>query len=367
MSKAHEVARIGQSLWIDYMRRQFVEDGGLTKMIETGIRGITSNPTIFEKAIAGSSDYDEQLKSLVRRGCSTDEVYEALVIEDIQQAADLMYPIYEATDAIDGYVSLEVSPELAHNTEDTIAEARRLFGLLGRPNVMIKVPATAEGIPAIERLIADGININVTLLFSVAQYETVVEAYVRGLERRVEAGDEVTGIASVASFFVSRVEGKVDAALEKLGHSELQGKAAVANAKIAYARFLELFSGPRWAALNQRGAHVQRPLWASTGVKNASYPDTMYVDELIGPQTVNTLPPETLEAMLDHGKVAVTVNQDLKEAQKQIETLAQVGIDLADITAALQDEGVQKFADSFASLMASIEEKRRTVERQAAQ
>ena len=358
MSKAHDVTNIGQSLWIDYMRRQFVDDGGLEKMIEAGIRGVTSNPTIFEKAIAGSSDYDEQLKELVKRGSSTSEIYEALVVEDIRKAADLMRPVYEESNRVDGYVSLEVSPKLAHNTQDTIAEARRLHEVLDRPNVMIKVPATAEGVPVIEELIAEGISVNVTLLFSLSHYEAVAEAYLRGLERRVEAGGELAEIASVASFFVSRVEGKVDAALEESGHSDLQGKTAVANTKLAYKRFREIFSGQRWENLEIRGAQVQRPLWASTGVKNPAYPDTMYVDELIGPDTVNTLPPETLDAVLDHGTAARTVDQGVESAEAQIDELAKRGIDLAGITAALQEEGVEKFADSFTSLMDSIEEKR---------
>ena len=362
MSKAHQIAEAGQSLWLDYMRRRFVEDGGLSKMIEAGVRGVTSNPTIFEKAIAGSSDYDEQLKELVSRGSSTEEIYEALVAEDIRKAADLLRSTYEATDGVDGYVSLEVSPELAHKTDATIAEARRLFGLLSRPNVMIKVPATTEGVPAIEQLIAEGISVNVTLLFSLEHYEAVVEAYLRGLERRVESGGGLAGIASVASFFISRVEGKIDDALEKAGHPELRGKTAVANAKLAYARFRELFSGERWDALKSRGAQVQRPLWASTGVKNASYPDTLYVDELIGPQTVNTLPPETLDSVLDHGSVTRRVDQGLEAARTQIQKLADVGIDLTQITATLQEEGVTKFSDSFASLTASIEEKRHALQ-----
>lgn len=364
MSKADEIAALGQSLWIDYMRRQFLENGGLKKMLEIGVRGVTSNPTIFEKAIVGSSDYDEQLKELARRGSSTGEIYEALVVKDIQKAADLLGPTYEESGGTDGFVSLEVSPELAHNTQDTIAEARRLYTTLGRPNVMIKVPATREGISAIAQLIADGISVNVTLLFSIAHYEAVSEAYLRGLERRVEADADLAGIASVASFFVSRVESNVDAILEESGHQELKGKTAVANAKLAYERFRHVFSGERWNALQSRGAQVQRPLWASTGVKNPEYPDTLYVDNLIGPDSVNTLPPETLDAVLDHGNVARTLDQDLEGARAHLETLTRMGIDLPAITSALQEEGVQKFADSFRSLMASIEEKRKVLQQQ---
>ena len=366
MSKAHDVHALGQSLWIDYMRRQFVDDGGLESMIKNGVRGVTSNPTIFEKAIAGSSDYDEQLRTLVAQGSTTAEIYEALAIEDIQKAADLMRPVYDESKASDGYVSLEVSPELAHNTEETISEARRLHQLLDRPNVMIKVPATEEGVPAIEELIADGISVNVTLLFSLAHYEAVVEAYLRGLERRLETEGDLSRIASVASFFISRVEGKVDAALEEAGRPELEGKTALANAKLAYKRFGELFSGERWNALEIRGAQLQRPLWASTGVKNPAYPDTMYVDELIGAHTVNTLPPETLDAVLDHGTAAPTLEQGMERAQTHIDEIASHGIDLSAITAALQEEGVGKFADSFRSLMESIEQKRKSFQQDSA-
>lgn len=332
--------------------------GGLGKMVEQGVRGVTSNPTIFEKAIAGSTDYDEQMKALAEGGSSTDEIYEALVIKDIQEAADILRPVYDKSGAVDGYVSLEVSPTLARDTQATCSEARRLSAALERPNIMIKVPATPEGIPAIKELIGDGISVNVTLLFSLSHYEAVAEAYLQGLEKRKAAGGDLGRIASVASFFVSRVDGKVDAALEKSGYPELQGRAAVANAKLAYARFTELFSGERWRALEAAGAHVQRPLWASTSVKNPNYPDTMYVNQLIGPSTVNTVPPDTLQAFLDHGVAARSIDSEIESARAHIESLKARGVELDSITAALQEEGVEKFADSFRSLTASIEEKR---------
>jgi transaldolase/glucose-6-phosphate isomerase len=340
------------------MRRQFVEDGGLAEMIENGVRGVTSNPSIFEKAIAGSSDYDDQMKELVRDGRTASEIYEALVVRDIQEAADLMRPVYDESAGIDGYVSLEVSPTLANDTAATVAEAERLHRLLDRPNVMIKVPATPAGIPAVEELIAQGISVNVTLLFSLSHYDAVAEAYLRGLERLAATGADLSRVASVASFFISRVEGSVDAALEAAGRSDLKGRTAVANAKLAYARFADLFSGERFEALRRQGAQVQRPLWASTGVKDPGYPDTKYVDGLIGPSTVNTLPPPTLDAFLDHGTVERTIDADVANARAVLNSLIEANIDLDEITDVLQTEGVEKFAESFESLMRSIEEKR---------
>lgn len=358
MTKAHELEPLDHSLWIDYMRRQFVEDGGLAEMIKNGVRGVTSNPSIFEKAIAGSSDYDDQMKELVRDGRTASEIYEALVVRDIQEAADLMRPVYDESAGIDGYVSLEVSPTLANDTAATVAEAERLHGLLDRPNVMIKVPATPAGIPAVEELIAQGISVNVTLLFSLSHYDAVAEAYLRGLERLAVTGADLSRVASVASFFISRVEGSVDAALDAAGRSDLKGRTAVANAKLAYARFGDLFSGERFDALRRQGAQVQRPLWASTGVKDPGYPDTKYVDGLIGPSTVNTLPPPTLDAFLDHGTVERTIDADVANARAVLNSLIEANIDLDEITDVLQTEGVEKFAESFESLMKSIEEKR---------
>jgi transaldolase len=358
MTKLHELHEHGQSIWVDYIRRDFLAQGELQMLLDQGVRGVTSNPTIFEKAIAGSADYDTDLRRLVAEGALVDAIYETLVLADIARAADILHPLYSESGGGDGYISLEVSPTLAHDTAGTIAEARRLHAALGRPNVMIKVPATAEGIPAITDLIGAGISINVTLIFSLAQYEAVVEAYMRGLEQRAAAGETLDRIASVASFFVSRVDTAVDRLLAQRGLEELQGQAAIANARLAYARFKELFSGSRWAALAARGAAPQRPLWASTGTKDPRLPDTRYVDSLIGPHTVNTVPPATLTAFLDHGAVAATLEQGVAEAHALFAQLAGHGIDLGAVTRQLQDEGVASFAASFDALMASIAAKR---------
>ena len=358
MTKLKELANLGQAIWLDYIRRTFITSGDLQALVDDGLRGVTSNPSIFEKAIAGSSDYDQALHRLVDEGRSVEEIYEALTLDDIRQAADVLRPVYDATDGRDGYVSLEVSPTLAHDTAGTVEEARRLFKALDRPNVMIKVPATAEGIPAIERLIGAGINVNVTLMFSLDHYEAVSKAYLAGLEKLMAAGGDLSKVASVASFFISRVDRVVDPQLEKAGNTKLQGKIAVANAKLAYARFREVFSGPRWERLAGEGARVQRPLWASTSTKNPLYSDVLYVDHLIGPDTVNTVPPHTLNAFGDHGAVAVTVDKDVDGARAQVARLAELGIDLDAITQKLQDDGVAAFAKSFEALMASIAQKR---------
>ena len=358
MTKLHDLAQQGQSVWLDYIQRSFIDTGELQNLLDQGVRGVTSNPAIFEKAIAGSADYDSALQELVAQGQSVGKIYEALVIDDIRRAADLFRPVYDAGNKADGYVSLEVSPTLADDTAGTIAEARRLFATLDRPNVMIKIPATPAGLPAIEAAIAEGINVNVTLIFSLAQYQGVVEAYLSGLEKRLAAGGDLSGIASVASFFVSRVDTAVDKALEAIGNTELQGKIAVDNGKVAYAYFTESFSGPRWEKLAAHGAQVQRPLWASTGVKNPAYSDTLYVDTLIGPHTVNTLPPATLEAYIDHGTVAHTIETAVAESQARLTQLAELGIDLAEITQTLQVDGVQAFADAFEALLGSIAQKR---------
>ncbi len=359
MTKLHELAELGQAAWLDYIRRSFIDTGGLQDVIEKGIRGVTSNPSIFEKAIAGSADYDADLRRLVDEGRSVEAIYETLSQDDIRLAADLLRPVYDRTAGDDGYVSLEVSPALAHDTDGTIAEARRLFAALDLPNVMIKVPATPAGIPAIRVLIGEGINVNVTLIFSLAHYEAVAEAYVRGLEDLVAAGGDLANVASAASFFISRVDSAVDRALEGIAAGRpLQGKIAVANAKLSYARFRDIFSGPRWDSLRDRGARVQRVLWASTSAKNPIYPDTLYVDTLIGPDTVNTLPTATLRAFLDHGTVATTVTDGVDEAHQQLAALAELGIDLDAITDRLQDNGVASFAKSFETLMASIADKR---------
>jgi transaldolase len=299
------------------------------------------------------------MERLVGEGKSVEEIYEALVLNDIGDAADILHPLYDRTDGEDGYVSLEVSPVLAHDTEGTIADARRLYRILGRPNVMIKVPATPEGIPAIETLIGEGISVNATLIFSLAHYQAVAGAYLNGLEKLAAAPGDLSRVASVASFFISRIDTAVDKALDKHNATDLQGKIAIAFAMTAYARFHEIFSGERWARLAAQGARVQRPLWASTGTKNPLYPDTLYVDSLIGPDTVNTVPLATMEAFLDHGTVAPTIETDLEEAYAQLSRLDKLGIDLDAITQKLQDDGVASFAESFEALLASIAGKRK--------
>ncbi|MBN1178605.1 MAG: bifunctional transaldolase/phosoglucose isomerase [Anaerolineae bacterium] len=355
MTKLNQLAELGQAVWLDFIRRSFVTSGDLQALIDDGLRGITSNPSIFEKAIAGSDDYDADLRRLVDAGKSAVEIYEALALDDIGRAADLLRPVYDATAGLDGYVSLEVSPELAHDAHGTIVEARRLFAALSRPNVMIKVPATPAGMPAVETLIGEGINVNVTLIFSLAHYEAAAEAYIAGLERWVTAGGDPSRVASVASFFVSRVDTAVDKALED---AALRGKAAVANAKVAYARFRDLLSTPRWQALAAQGARPQRVLWASTSTKNPAYSDVLYVDPLIGPDTVNTLPPNTLDAFRDHGVAAVTVDQGLDDARAHLERLAVLGIDMDTVTETLQVEGLDAFARAFRTMMDAVVQKR---------
>ena len=358
MSKLDQAADLGQAIWVDYILRSFLATGGLQGLIDEGVRGVTSNPSIFNKALASSADYDRALGTLARKGRSRDEIYEALVLEDIEQAADLLRPVYEQTGGTDGFVSLEVSPGLADDTEGTVIEARRFARALNRPNVLIKVPATPAGVPAIEQLISEGINVNVTLIFSLAHYEAVAEAYITGLEKRLSEGHDLSHMASVASFFLSRVDSAVDRELESLETGELRGQIAIANAKVAYAQFKSLFSGPRWEKLAAHGARVQRPLWASTSTKNPAYPDTMYVEELIGPHTVNTVPPATLDAFRDHGAVQQSIESGLDEARARLTRLSDLGVDLAAITERLQREGVTLFVQAFEALMDTIETKR---------
>ena len=358
MTPLDQLTELGQAVWFDYIRRSFTRTGDLQALIDQGVRGVTSNPAIFEKAIAGSDDYDADIQRLAGENRSVNEIYEALAIEDIRQAADLLRPLYDRTDGCDGYVSLEVSPTLAHDTAGTVADAKRLFAATDRPNLMIKIPATPAGIPAIESVIAAGINVNVTLIFSLAQYEDAAGAYIKGLEKLLKAGRAIGQTASVASFFISRVDTAVDAALEKIGRSDLQGTTAIDNARLAYARFREIFAGDRWDRLAAAGARVQRPLWASTGTKNPAYSDTLYVDNLIGPDTVNTLPPATLKAFIDHGRASVTIDKDVAAARSRLSALADIGISLETITKQLLDQGVAAFAKPFENLMRSLEEKK---------
>ncbi|HKO56834.1 MAG TPA: bifunctional transaldolase/phosoglucose isomerase [Thermoanaerobaculia bacterium] len=352
-----ELAKVGQSVWFDQMERKLLTSGRLQQMIdEDDLRGLTSNPTIFEKAIAGSEDYDSQLRQLASQNKTADEIYDELVLEDIANAADVFRPVYDKTQGGDGFVSIEVSPLLARNTEGTIAEAKRIFSRLGRPNVMVKIPATPEGIPAIEESLAAGVNINITLIFSNDVYAQVIEAFLRGLERRVEQNLPIGDIASVASFFVSRIDTKADKQLD--GDPELSGKVAIANAKLAYQLFEEIFSSERFERLRDKGARVQRPLWASTGTKNPKYSDVLYIESLIGPDTVNTVPPATYDAFKDHGKVRLTLEENVEEAERVLRRFEEKGHSLKDITTALTEEGVVSFDASFASLMTTIEARR---------
>jgi transaldolase len=364
-----QLTSLGQSVWLDYIRRGILDDGDLARMIrDDAVRGVTSNPAIFEQAIGRSDDYDDALAELAAEGLGPEEAYERLAIEDIRRAADLFRDSYERSEGRDGFVSLEVSPELAHDGEATIQEARRLWRAVDRPNVMIKIPGTQEGLPAIEEALVEGLNVNVTLLFSLEGYERVVERYLRALERRRDSGQPLERTASVASFFVSRVDTAVDAALERIAEDAqegaerervlaLRGRAAVANAKMAYRLFQRTFGGDRFASLQAAGARVQRPLWASTSTKNPEYRDVIYVEELIGPDTVNTMPLPTLEAFADHGVARRTVDSDLDRAEADLEALAALGIDLADVTRQLQVEGVEKFVLPFRDLLRSVEEK----------
>jgi len=362
-----QLQELGQSPWCDSLSRSLIA-GDLGRWIRSGeITGVTSNPTIFEKAIDGSDEYDEDLRRLARAGKSASEVFDTLAVQDIRATADLLRPIYERTGRGDGYVSLEVSPKIAYDTAAQLDEARRLFKLIGRENAFIKIPGTPQGIPAFEQAIAGGLNINVTLLFSIESYEQVTRAYMSGLEKRLAAGKPIDHVASVASFFVSRVDTAVDAQLEQrigAGETELSGllgKAAIANAKLAYESFKKIFAGSRWQALAAKGAMLQRPLWGSTSTKNPRYSDVMYVDELIGPHTVNTMPPATVEAFRDHGKLALTLEQDLDGARHSFRRLAEVGIDLNAVTRKLQEDGVAAFAKSYDDLLEAIERKRAAV------
>jgi len=372
MNPVQQLHTLGQSLWYDNIQRRLLENGEMAAMIARGeIRGVTSNPSIFQKAIAESHDYDAALIPLAWSGWSAEQIFWQLAVEDIRAACDLFLPLYTETGGGDGYVSLEVSPYLAHNDEATIAEAGRLWDTVNRPNLMIKIPATKEGLPAIRQTIAAGININVTLIFSIERYKQVMEAYISGLEDRLRqlpsppgrgAGGEVlASLASVASFFVSRIDTKIDKLLQSGGSvaGDLRGKAAIASARLAYVEFQRVFNSPRFARLRACGARLQRPLWASTSTKNPAYPDTFYVDNLIGPDTVNTVPPQTLEAFRDHGKAELTLARDVDKARDALAQLEAHGISMAQVTQELEDEGVKAFADAFTALLQSIDDRRR--------
>jgi len=362
MGLLHDLHDIGgQSPWLDNLRRGYLRSGELQAYVDRGIRGITSNPSIFQKAIADSDDYDDQFGELLRTGTSVEDAYWRMVTDDIGEAVRVLRPVFDASGGVDGHVSVEVDPGLARDTQGTIASARGLHETIAQPNVLVKIPATAEGVPAIRAMIAEGRSINVTLIFSIERYAEVMEAYLSGLEAYAASGaDDLSGVASVASFFISRVDTEVDNRLGAIGTDEalaLRGKAAVAQAQLAYQRFLEVFSGPRWEALAAQGARVQRPLWASTSTKNPEYPDTLYVDTLIGPDTVNTLPEATLEAFDDHGTVARTVDADPDAARATLEVVTAAGVDLDDVARTLESEGVAAFEKSFDDLLATLEAK----------
>jgi transaldolase len=365
-----QINQVGQSLWYDNIERKLLRDGTLAGMVERGeIRGITSNPSIFNKAISQSSEYDQEIQALTLEGLSREETYERLAIQDIQAATDLFAPLFKETNGADGYVSLEVDPFLANKTEGTISEAKKLWKLVDRPNLMVKIPATQAGLPAITATIAEGINVNVTLIFGLDRYQEVIDAYLAGLEKRLAAGESISSIASVASFFISRIDSKVDQRLADLLENsdeagkesieDLYGKIAIASGKLAFEIYQENFIEPagRYQALAAEGGKPQRALWASTSTKNPAYPDTYYVDELVGPGTVNTLPPQTLQAFLDHGKADLSISQGLSAARETFTKLAGLGIDIHQVTKELEDEGVESFAAAYGSLLDSLEKR----------
>jgi transaldolase len=353
----------GQSPWLDNLTRDYLRDGSLARMVGDGIRGVTANPTIFARAISGSADYDEQFSSLIRAGRSVIEAYWELVVADLTDALAVLRPVFDTSGGADGFVSVEVAPELARDTQATIAAARGLHARLDQPNMFVKIPATAEGVPAIEAMIAEGRSINITLIFSLARYSQVVEAYLSGLDTFTSAGGDPSTVHSVASFFVSRVDTEVDHRLEAVTSVDagealrLRGRAAVAQARLAYRLFRQRFSGERWERLAALGAHRQRPLWASTSTKNPDYPDTLYVDSLIGPDTVNTLPESTIAAYEDHGTLAPTIDIDVDGADETMRRLAAVGIDMDDVGLTLENQGVASFHASFQEVLAALEVK----------
>jgi transaldolase len=359
MTPLHDLAALGQSVWIDYLSRPFLQRGELSELIGEGVAGVTSNPTIFQGAIAEGDSYDDQIKELIATESEPKEIFLALARDDIRAALDELRPVFDATNGQDGRVSLEVDPNLAHDTQATIDEAARLSALVDRPNLYVKIPATREGLPAIEETIAAGIAVNVTLIFSLQRHREVAEAYVRGLRRLIDSGGDPASVASVASFFVSRVDTEADRRLDEIGgYDELKGKLAIANAKLAYETYDEVFSGPAWDELAAKGATPQRCLWASTSTKNPEYRDVLYVEELIGPDTVNTMPRETVAAFIDHGRVERTLDRDIEGARRVFELFAEAGIDYDDVVETLEREGVDKFAKSFQALFADLEAKR---------
>ena len=370
MKKMKALLKLRQSVWLDYLHRHMTRSGELRALIDDGLRGMTSNPTIFEQAIGGSADYDDDLAELASSPKTDREVFETLAIQDVREAADLFRPVYGATGGADGFVSMEVSPGVARDTDGSVNEARRLWTAIDRPNVMIKIPGTREGWPAIRRCLDEGININITLLFSVEHYQAVADAYLRALEARVERKQSIDSVASVASFFVSRVDTEVDKRIQATGGSliPLQGKVAIAGARLAYAMFTEMTRSARWRALEAKGARPQRLLWASTGTKNPEYSDVMYVESLIGPDTIATVPPDTLRRFEDHGRISNALDASpAGDARRVLNALAAGGIDFADVNRRLEEEGIAKFARSFDKLLSAIRDKRRAMRGRAAE
>jgi len=365
MDKNHliEIAEHGQSVWMDNLSRNIIQSGALADMVANqGIKGITSNPAIFQKAIAGNAIYDDAILGAIKQNKTITEIYETLAFKDIQDAADILRPVFDQTGGKDGYVSIEVSPHLAHDTEGTVAEAIRFWQSLDRPNIMIKIPGTEAGFAAVTQVIAAGIPVNVTLLFSVEDYEKTALAFIKGLEERVSKNEPIGHIASVASFFLSRIDTKIDSLLDGMTGdqtklAELKGKAAIANAKMAYQKYKEIYDSARWQALKEKGAKEQRLLWASTSTKNPAYSDVMYVDNLVGENTVNTMPPETIAACIDHCDVESRIEMGLADAEKVLQELSNIGINIPQVMAELQVEGITKFVQPFTSLMNSLSEK----------
>ncbi len=373
-----QLQSLGQSVWYDNIDRSQLASGQFKRMLsEDSITGVTANPTIFEKSVSAGNAYDEQMNQLISEGKSTNEIYEVMIIQDIRTVADILRPIYDRTNGLDGYVSLEVSPELAHDTDGTIKEVRRFYKMVDRPNLMIKIPGTPEGLPAIRQALVEGININITLIFSLDTYKEVAEAYISALEERNGAGKDIMTIGSVASFFVSRVDTLVDKMLEDKAkatsdsaeqqkYKSLEGKAAIANARVVYQEFKKIFHSPRFESLKHSGAHVQRPLWASTSTKNPAYRDVLYAEELVGPDTVDTMPLETVEKFTDHGQARLSIEDNIPQSHAELDALEQIGIHYDQVTKQLQDEGVQKFADSFHQLFKSIDDKKKAIQQKQA-
>ena len=357
--RLEKMRELGQAPWVDELSREDIKNGGLERMIDDGVAGVTSNPAIFQKAIAGSDLYDEQLHELAQREDDPKLMFWEVAKQDIQDACDIFMPVHEETEGRDGFVSLEVQPDIAYDTGATVDEATHLHEIVDRPNLLVKIPATLPGLVAIEEMISCGKSINVTLIFSLERYREVARAYTRGLQRLVENGGDPSGVHSVASFFVSRIDSEADSQLEELGADDLEGELAIANAKLAYQIYKEVFDGARWSKLAERGANTQRLLWASTSTKNPDYPDTIYVDNLVGPDTVNTMPKKTIQAAMDHAEIKPTLEEGVEEAKQLLKRLREAGLDYEDVTDILEKEGIQKFAEPFNEMLEEIQSKSR--------